>query len=294
MENLSFDLNHSFIFYKGGKFHTEKKWAHSSLATKKDYELIFCTHGTLDLLLGKQNVTVKANEWLLIPPHTAIKGAYKKKQQIEFYWLHFFQEKPSPDLPSSNRITLPRHFHVNDENQSILLIQQILAYHPLPQIPDSRNFLLASLLIELYSRCQLEQKTNRPQEEHLESIKEWIRSHMSATLTVEEIAEHAYFNAEYLTRLFKRYTGLTAHQYLTHLKIETAKTLLVTTQLSIQDIAVHAYFSSDKAMFRTFKKSVGVTPSAYRYAYSTIHLNNPQIDPKIPIPKEIYDKIIPN
>jgi hypothetical protein len=56
-------------------------------------------------------------------------------------------------------------------------------------------------------------------------------------------------------------------------------------------VAEAAYFNDPKVFMRHFKATTVLSPSEYRLANSRIHLNNPNVDPQIPIPKRIADKI---
>ena len=96
-------------------------------------------------------------------------------------------------------------------------------------------------------------------------------------------------NSDYLTRLFKKYLSLTTLQYLNHLKIQTAILLLTRTKNSVQNTAYDAYFKNPKVFMRRFKLETGLTPTKYRKNYKPIHLNNPHIDPQIPLPKRVSD-----
>ncbi|MFB9277847.1 helix-turn-helix domain-containing protein [Cohnella cellulosilytica] len=87
--------------------------------------------------------------------------------------------------------------------------------------------------------------------------------YMSFELSLERCADQFGTSAYTLSRAFKQITGITFIDYLTHLRLEKAKTALRETDGKINDIAIgvgyqHTYFN------RIFKKYEGITPSQYR------------------------------
>ena len=92
----------------------------------------------------------------------------------------------------------------------------------------------------------------------------YIRLHLMENISVTEIADSVGMNAEYLTRLFKKKTGLSLKTYLTQEKMELAKRLLETTGLSITMISDHIGFYNYNNFIRSFKKYAGITPAEYR------------------------------
>ncbi len=87
--------------------------------------------------------------------------------------------------------------------------------------------------------------------------------YMSFELSLDWCAEQFGTSAYTLSRAFKQVSGTTFIDYLTHLRLEKAKTALRETDRKIHDIATgvgyqHTYFN------RIFKKYEGITPSQYR------------------------------
>lgn len=84
------------------------------------------------------------------------------------------------------------------------------------------------------------------------------------SLTREDIANQVFLNPDYLTRVFKKETGLSISDYLQQQRIEYAKELLRNTEQSISDIAVQVGYSNLSYFSTLFKKAVGVNPGEYR------------------------------
>ncbi|MCC8181840.1 MAG: AraC family transcriptional regulator [Clostridiales bacterium] len=92
----------------------------------------------------------------------------------------------------------------------------------------------------------------------------YINKHCTENLTLEQVAEHAGFSKYHFSRLFKKFTGTTFHEYLTSSRILWAKKLLVDSSTSITEIAMRSGFNSLATFNRIFKNELGCTPSEYR------------------------------
>ena len=82
--------------------------------------------------------------------------------------------------------------------------------------------------------------------------------------TLEEAERQLSVSPEYLSRQYKKETGLSFSEDLRRLKVEKVKTLLIGTTLNLTKIAAMTGFSNPKYMSRVFKEEVGVLPAEYR------------------------------
>ncbi|MCM3699955.1 response regulator [Paenibacillus macerans] len=94
-----------------------------------------------------------------------------------------------------------------------------------------------------------------------------IRSRYMEDLTLENVAEQFYFNPSYFSTMFKSHTGRTFSEYLTDTRITRAKELLSdpACTLKIYDVAEQSGYRDTKYFSRIFKRTVGVSPEAYRH-----------------------------
>lgn len=95
---------------------------------------------------------------------------------------------------------------------------------------------------------------------------ELMHAHLDRELPLEELAGAAYLSPFHFARLFKKVTGASPHAYLAALRIERAKTLLATTDLSITETAVRVGYSSSSHFTKAFRQATGLTPRAFRAA----------------------------
>ncbi|MBS4207996.1 response regulator [Bacillus sp. FJAT-50079] len=103
----------------------------------------------------------------------------------------------------------------------------------------------------------------------VDKVKQFIKENIGVQkLSREDIANYVYLNPDYLTRVFKKETGLSLSDYLQQERIETAKELLLHTNMSVSDIALESGYSSFSYFSTIFKKVTRHSPVEFRRVYS--------------------------
>lgn len=95
-------------------------------------------------------------------------------------------------------------------------------------------------------------------------VKKYIREHMTEDITVKDIAAQLHFNAQHLMRAFKTKTGSGVMEYVTKMRMETAKKILSDTKLPIKEVANMAGYVDYAYFTRVFHKEYGISPTEYR------------------------------
>lgn len=108
----------------------------------------------------------------------------------------------------------------------------------------------ASTRIEVYKR--------------LEVAREFMEDNLGRTLSLPEIAEAACISPHHFLRVFRRTYRETPHQYLTRKRLEKARRLLTTTEMTVSDICLAVGFSSVGTFSWLFKQKCGASPLQFR------------------------------
>lgn len=90
------------------------------------------------------------------------------------------------------------------------------------------------------------------------------QNYTDQNLGAASISEEFRISTSYLSRIFRMDTGMGVVDYIHQVRIDAARKLLVTTNLSMEDIAVQSGFSNRWGFLRVFKELEGTTPGAYR------------------------------
>lgn len=87
---------------------------------------------------------------------------------------------------------------------------------------------------------------------------------MGEQLTVDDLARAAMFSKFHFTRMFQRVTGVSPARFLSALRLQRAKDLLVSTTMNVADISVYVGYNSVGTFSSRFSRSVGMSPTTYR------------------------------
>ncbi|MFD7477058.1 GlxA family transcriptional regulator [Streptomyces sp. NPDC059837] len=96
----------------------------------------------------------------------------------------------------------------------------------------------------------------------------WALEHLDRPLTLTDLAGHARTSVRTLTRRFHAETGLSPLQWLLHRRIDRAKELLETTELSMNQVAQNSGLGSADSLRKHMAGRVGLTPTAYRASFN--------------------------
>ncbi|KKC49148.1 chemotaxis protein CheY [Paenibacillus sp. D9] len=92
----------------------------------------------------------------------------------------------------------------------------------------------------------------------------YIDAHLEEPISMKQVAELTHLNASYFSVLFKEQTGVTFSDYLTRLRLQRAKELLVSTRMPISEIAEKVGYGTAKYFIKVFKDNEGTSPRQYR------------------------------
>ena len=95
-----------------------------------------------------------------------------------------------------------------------------------------------------------------------------IRSNYSdKSLSLQQVADVLKINSSYLSRLFKKETDMNFMDYLTSVRVEKAKALLIDTDVRNAEISDKVGFCDARYFSQVFRKKMGVTPSEFRLQF---------------------------
>lgn len=245
---------------------SDKDW-HSMEHAHYFSELFFVTSGKGCFQIEGQKIPVQKNDLILINPNIPHTELGSKENPWEYIALGIegvrfcYTEKDSPYDYSIHRI--------RSENTEIIWYLNTLV----KEIKGKKaNFdavcqnLLELILLSLARSTKQDfrsvprQKTTR----ECRLVEQYINEHYSQDITLEMLSSMVHLNKFYLVHAFKNYKGLSPINYLQQKRIEEARHLLESTNYPITKIAEVIGFSSQSYFSQTFKRTMGITPNAYR------------------------------
>jgi AraC-like DNA-binding protein len=130
---------------------------------------------------------------------------------------------------------------------------------------DSMTHLLAVFAEHLSmkgNQIVLRQATAEPPV--ITKAKQYIEEHHTEDLSLGQVAGAVFTSTFYFCKLFKRATGFNFTMYVSRVRVEKAKNLLLNPNLRISEIAYEVGFQSLTHFNRVFKRIVGQSPTEYR------------------------------
>ncbi len=133
--------------------------------------------------------------------------------------------------------------------------------------PSVREALLNNYIVNILTELLVSQETANPGMTSSDLISDsiaYINEHLTDPLSLDKLAAQASLSPFYFSRLFKKETGFSPHNYIITTRISNAKFLLRSSDASIKHICFSTGFTGESNFCTCFKKETGVTPSEYR------------------------------
>lgn len=91
-----------------------------------------------------------------------------------------------------------------------------------------------------------------------------MHENLGEAITIDDMARTAMFSKFHFTRIFQRLTGISPGRFLSALRLQEAKRLLLTSSMTVADISHVVGYNSIGTFSSRFRASVGVSPTEYR------------------------------
>lgn len=98
----------------------------------------------------------------------------------------------------------------------------------------------------------------------LARVIEYMSCHFAEALTLERLAAEACISKYHFARLFRQRVGQSPHRYLAEIRLDAAQRMLVSSELSIAEIAVECGYSTATHFSMAFARRFGMPPTSFR------------------------------
>ncbi|HZG56208.1 AraC family transcriptional regulator [Paenibacillus sp.] len=257
------------------------------------FEFLYCASGRMEQWVNGQPYALREGDALLIksnlPHHTAT-----QTEDAEYLVFHFDVDVPElqavfqivPDLLIPAR-------EAEEEDRSLSVARWVkefleewkdpLVLHTRPRAPGAdghpaeRSVKLLRMQMRILDLiCMLAERFTREAEVALHAdltpaqrqlareVAARLELHAGDRLRIDELAKETGFHRSYISDCFKKVYGVSPRDYVTKLKIRSAKQLLRNTDLTVSNIAERLGFSSPAHFSAFFANNVGEPPLKYR------------------------------
>ncbi|NMM54435.1 AraC family transcriptional regulator [Paenibacillus aquistagni] len=130
-----------------------------------------------------------------------------------------------------------------------------------------------------YSKAHEHERMSNPEvrteiERQIEQAVRYITLRYYSSISIEQLAQQYGYHRTYFSKMFHEITGESPIQLLIRLRMERARTLLLTTQLSIEQISSSVGYADALYFSKMFKRTFGHSPTAYRKEYQVLHVDH--------------------
>lgn len=244
------------------KFTTEDFSRHR-LNGRKDYQLIYIHEGCGYYIKRQKTLKYEAGSLIFYRPEEPQIYSYFAKDTPEVYWVHF---------TGSECENIISRYHLMDcrmesSIQLKALFQEIILELQLqkPYFEDIINSTFIKIIASVQRSLSLTEKAsiNNFAIDHLIIS---LNQHYTRDWTIQSMADFCNLSTDYFSHIFKEVTHTTPMNFLTKLRIDKSKELLLAESMSISNVAFLVGYSDPLYFSRVFKKREGVSPKQYRTA----------------------------
>ncbi|UPK66642.1 AraC family transcriptional regulator [Chitinophaga filiformis] len=233
----------------------------------QDNILLYCIKGKGWYTVNDRHFEMVANQFVIIPATKAcLRYGSDDENPWTIYWVHF----SGKDIDNFNRgfniglLDGPQNIHSNETGIQLW----DLMYQTLNMGFGKDNLGKANLclyhFISSFLYPEKERRRENEAKDRIDGTIKYMQQHLSAVLTVEDLAQQCELSPSHFSTLFKKATGMSPLNYFIHLKLQEACLLLYTTDMKIKDVAAAIGYDDPYHFSRLFKKTMHISPEQYR------------------------------
>lgn len=240
------------------------------------HELFYMAEGECTVFIGHRIFRIQAGDFALIPAGTLHKTDYISKGQNTKYVLsfsirmggeidRFLGEQVVADVMGQGHVSTPMQ---RREHITTLLNRMFYEYENSAQYSKCVcKACLAELMLSIarYGKGDPENAGDiRTDSERMQAVASYIYENAHQELSLEELARVFALSPSHLSRTFKAETGFGIKEYIIRIRMRRAAELLLTTELSVTEVAQRCGFNDSNYFGDAFKRTTGLSPREYR------------------------------
>ena len=216
------------------------------------HELIVVLHGQLQVDIRNQRLVAGPGEGLLYPLGETHEEHALGTQPLETLYVAWWSS------PSRVRRWPLKGTDPHGRLEYLIRWMWEVSHQPEPL----RNQMIPPLMTALLS--EYESLSLPIEDEMISRIRKFVQSRLALPLQLDDLAAEAGLSRYHFLRRFRDISGRTPMQFLRGLRVEAARTMLLTTPLPLRTIAAHVGFADEYHLSRVFYEVTGQRPSRLR------------------------------
>lgn len=231
---------------------------------RHDYMLVYVNAGTLVFYDRDKTVETGAGNVIILPPDTPHKYSSSDEGKLSYFWVHFTGSEAEERLKEYDLLTFPTVYgtvlgnHINQRFQSLF---DSFSKHD--AFLDRELAALIERLLITVSRSVVRGEKAMT----LSKSVRYIGANYSADIRIAELAELEHLSVSRYNYLFKEQMGMPPTKFILRLRMSSAKELLSSTDLPVNQIGIMCGYNDPHFFSKTFKNFFGVSPVEYRKGF---------------------------
>ncbi|USK83733.1 AraC family transcriptional regulator [Peribacillus asahii] len=229
------------------------------------FTLLLFKEASGEIIMNGRSYPLHKQQVFLVSPNVSVEFLFDRDDSIDYYHLQFFvlqttknhSHYVTTDLKYADEIFTSYFDYLLGRVEEIQKKQQSQS----PWDVMSGNIIFQELLVALFKANFQEQK--RDVNQAIKSTQDYIEQHFSLNITREYLAALSGMSPDYYSRVFKCKIGKSPMEYLTEVRINRAKQLLILSKDPLRSIANSVGFNDEFYFSRKFKAVTGFSPTAY-------------------------------
>lgn len=234
-------------------------------------ELSLVKSGSCIMQTGGRKERLRAHEVFFIPSGVPHDFYAQPPHGVEFVVIQFpaFNEDLLRHLVNTPPIG---RFVLSDLSVSVFLEccyklqRELVSSLPFVEV-ECRALLEELVVLLLRNNCMLTAVLLPEQKRLMEQALRFMHERSHEILHIREVAREFGLSPQHFRKLFKNHVGVSPKKYLTALKIQRSKCLLLHREYSVTEVAMGLGFSSTQHFSKVFHRVTGLSPSIWRRTY---------------------------
>ncbi len=224
---------------------------------------LYCSDGEGTVRVGGKPYTLGPRQALCIPRLEQHEYFASPENPWSLLWVHFKGDDCAQYPLWPVRVIA---FNTEAATERMMFLFSLL-FRVLDANYTEGNFIYISHVLQLIlSETYYREKRSAVSEQNrlVTQVIRYMYESITMNLTLDDLAGHFRLSKSYLNKLFLQHAGRTPMDFLIHLKMKQACSMLRSTSYPIHEIAKQLGYADPYYFSRVFKKSIGVAPKLYR------------------------------
>ncbi len=260
--------NMYITYYYGGLTGCTASWkAYDKICTYSKFYYIIS--GECELDIEGEKYRAAAGDIFLIPSGIKHSFYHINDNLITKYWFHFNFKTGNECFVK--KLNLPYMINIGIKEDFVNKFKDIFRLEAEDDI--SSQLACKSGIIDLVSMYTAVSNRNtavRKEAKSLKGLLAYISDNLDKHITLNMLAERIHLHPNYFIKFFKENVGISPIKYINRQRVERAKILLESTDMTISEIMVSVGFSDLGHFSKFFKANIGYSPKQFREFFKAV------------------------